>query len=265
MLLIVKLKVTFTGMCGASVLPCPECHPSCSGCTTPGICDSCAAGVDAASYSNGAACMCVDGKGTKASSYISYHQECVSCPAMCATCYNDIGYNCYTCKVSSAVVVKIENHYGRCDCGVGYAPRPAVTEESQCISCIPAGCPYCIAADENYCFPSEETYFIMMLGASFEVPKTTTTQICYNTPLKFPAGCEQTILEDIMGTLTKDAAGVYEPTKAQCDKMLEALWPTTEHCKWNTTSAKPLEEEDFRESACGMIVQQEGVPRPQEP
>ena len=84
MLPMLKMEAIGTTMCGATVLPCPDCHPSCSSCGTPGICDSCAAGVDAASFSNGAACMCVGGKGTKASSTSLCHQK----PLIMATAWD---------------------------------------------------------------------------------------------------------------------------------------------------------------------------------
>ena len=229
MLVFVKSLVFSTTMCGAGLLQCPECHPSCSSCGTSGICTSCAAGVEAASFVNGAACMCVDGKGTKESFFSSYHQACGSCPAMCATCHSDSGDKCYTCAVSSAVVVKSNTNYGQCDCAAGYVPNDRATVESDCVPCAPSNCQYCTGPAEDNCFASEEAELISRLGFGFGVPETTATKICYNTPLEFPAGCEQSLLEDIMGPLTKDAAGVYTPTKPQCDNLLRSIWPASEH------------------------------------
>lgn len=208
---------------------CPACHPSCSDClATAGVCDSCKAGADAASSANGAACRCIDGKGTNSANAASYHGECVNCAESCATCYSDQITKCYTCKVSRAIVSAASKEYGSCGCGKGFIPFPNPTTEEQCIRCLPSGCPFCTGAFESQCYPSEIGYNVVAMGGSFGVPTTTATHICYNQPIMFPAACERNILEDIMGPLTVDGNGVYTPTHDQCNRLLRSIWPTAE-------------------------------------
>lgn len=218
---------TASFMCGSYTLPCPECHPSCSSCDIiSGICDSCLAGADAEPFAGGAACRCKDGKAPRTSISQYYHQVCVDCVSPCATCFGDAVDNCYTCKVSTAVIKADRKGYGHCICGNGFQPVDNPTEESSCVSCVPSGCPYCTGPTEDDCYASIEANSLSQTGF-FAISYTTTT-ICYDQPLGSVSSCGRSFLEDIMGPLTDDGAGVYTPTKTQCNKLLLSIWPATE-------------------------------------
>jgi len=215
-----------TFMCGASELPCAECHPSCLNCdVTPGICQSCRAGADAVAFPHGQACRCIDGKGTDKVNANLYHEVCSPCSDSCATCFigND-DYNCYTCKVSTTELVKQSRDLGSCSCRDGYQPGRIPVLESDCVPCVPAGCPACVGPTAQDCFSSVAVAEFARLSMTIPLPETTATHICYCIPLDLPT-CASNVLVEIMGSLADDGNGVYQPQVSQCYTLLNAMWP----------------------------------------
>jgi len=227
-LFVLSKTVLSTFLCGSFDLPCLECHPSCD-CTTPGVCDTCKAGADAELILNAAACQCVDGMGNYALFIPTYHDQCGTCADQCATCYSNESTDCYTCKVSSATIPEKIKGYGRCVCADGYLLNYDVTAESDCVPCVPAGCPFCVGPTEADCYAAKETMILAYLGpAIYALPDTSSSHICYRVSLNFPPDCGTSILEKIMGPLEVEG-GLYKPTPQQCTQLINAIWPNYEY------------------------------------
>jgi len=226
-LLDLRITVFSTFLCGSADAPCPECHPSCD-CTTPGVCGTCIAGANAELIVNAAACQCVDGMGTYTLNFLTYHIECQTCADQCATCYSTLSNGCYTCKVSSATINEKKRGYGSCLCAIGYLSYVDPVAESDCVPCVPAGCPYCTGLTEDDCYPTIETAILVAFGPMYNLPDTSSDQICYRVSLNFPPDCGTAILEGIVGTLNVEG-DLYKPTQEQCIKLMKGLWPSYEY------------------------------------
>ena len=212
-------------MCGATVLPCLECHPSCTACTTPGRCDACSAGSDAELMAESSFCRCVDGKGSSFKiDGKTYHEMCAPCYSSCTTCFDDQNTACYSCKASNAYV-----HVGMlldrafCMCNDGLIPFGDPTLDTDCQACVPAGCPECTGPTEADCnYYRDADNFVFTMGF-LALPLTTAESICFRIPLSLQI-CEYSALEDIMGTLIVNS-NVYIPKEKQCNSLIRALWP----------------------------------------
>lgn len=202
---------------------CASCHPSCTGCTTPGICDACAAGAAATELADGTACVCNSGTGYDSSVSI-YHQSCSTCHGSCETCErgSNFGY-CTSCVADGATLYSLSS-LGTCLCLEGYVFQGSPT--SPCVACVPAGCPYCLGPNKEECMSWEEFNFVYLAMTAYGLPFLTETEdhfICFNEEIP-TSGCTPDPIETVTGPII-DYTGVAKPNILQCYTLLTAQWP----------------------------------------
>ena len=210
-----------TYFCGASSLPCHDCHPSCAGsCNMIGTCEAntCAGNYGVLETKN-YICHC---KGVE----INNDYGCTNpCHPSCDGCDDggDVS-KCAGCKNPGATLDTTPS--GTCMCD-----ETSPTEAS--CTCL-NGCAYCLGSGETYCWKSGEAFAFAHQAIQLDpaLPYTTLTHgtVCYRDNLSDAALCAEDALNHVAGVA---AGGTFTPTRDTCHAVLDAMWPSVKY--WYST------------------------------